>query len=80
MGNPSSATRIWSRQILNEQGVTDRCLRAWIARGKFPAPDGNLNGRNFWLLATYEKWKAAVLAGHYRQARRPNPSAQPAAA
>jgi hypothetical protein len=64
-------SRVWSREILDEQKVCDRALRAWITKGKFPTPDGNLNGRNFWLRTTYEQWKADVLAGRYRQQRRP---------
>jgi hypothetical protein len=39
--------------------------------GRFPPPDGNLNGRNFWLRATYERWRSEVLSGRYSQQRRP---------
>ena len=63
--------RLWSSLITQDNNVTDRCLRKWIATGRFPAPDGNLNGRNFWLRSTYERWKADVLAGKYSQQRRP---------
>lgn len=61
---------VWSREILDERGVTDRCLRNWISTRKFPPPDGNFNGRNFWLRSTYERWKADVLAGRYARHRR----------
>jgi hypothetical protein len=79
----STDSRVWSREILDDQKVTDRCLRNWVTNGKFPPPDGNLNGRNFWLRATYERWKADVLAGRFSQRRRPGQSLQqsePAAA
>jgi len=72
--------RIWTSDITSDNSVTDRCVRAWITRGTFPAPDGNLNGRNFWLRSTYEQWKAEVLAGRYRQHRRPIPKPAPQAA
>lgn len=74
----SDDSRVWAREILNDQKVTDRCLRAWTHNGKFPPPDGNLNGRNFWNRATYEAWKTDVLAGRYRQQRRPGFTAQAA--
>ena len=63
--------KVWSRIILEENHVVDRTLRGWITAGKFPPPDGNINGRNFWHRQTYQKWKAEVLAGKYAQERRP---------
>ena len=51
-------------------GVTDRALRKWISKGRFPQPDGNLNGRNFWLARTVRQHKADVLAGRYKLVRR----------
>ncbi len=77
--NPASPTdKIRTTQICATEGVGDRCLRQWIAKGRFPAPDGNLNGRNFWLRSTYERWKAEVLDGKFCQRRRPGVSAQAA--
>lgn len=65
--------KIFSGPIRKENGnITDRGFRKWIAAGKFPQPDGNLNGRNFWLLGTYRRWKADVLAGKFKQGRKPN--------
>jgi len=48
---------------------------------RFPPPDGNLNGRNFWKASTYQKWKADALAGKYgRQSTLPRaPSVRRAA-
>jgi hypothetical protein len=63
--------RVYARRITDDNGVTGRALRKWITDGKFPQPDGNLNGRNFWLAETYSRWKADVLAGKYSQRRRP---------
>jgi hypothetical protein len=63
--------KVWAPQICRQEGVTDRCHRNWIASGKFPPPNGNMNGRNFWLRSTYEQWKADVLAGKFCQRRRP---------
>ncbi len=72
--------RVYSSRIAAENGITDRCLRKWISEGKFPPPDGNLHGRNFWLPATYHAWQADVIAGKFRQARRPVRATSPAAA
>jgi hypothetical protein len=67
LGDP----RIYSAEITANNLVTTRCLRKWIAAGRFPAPDGNLHGRNFWLLSTYQRWQHEVLAGKFKQERRP---------
>ena len=69
--SPGAPDRIWSQEIRRAEGIGDRGFRKWIASGRFPAPDGNLNGRNFWLRSTYERWKADVMAGRYAQHRRP---------
>jgi hypothetical protein len=61
----------YTATICAEVDITDRCLRKWTVRGYFPAPDGNLNGRNFWLRSTYERWRSDVLAGRYAKHRRP---------
>jgi hypothetical protein len=63
--------RVYTADITRDNSCTDRCLRKWIATDRFPSPDGNLNGRNFWLWRTYEHWKQDVLAGKYRRDRRP---------
>jgi len=68
---PPSDDRVWSPEIRRAEGIGDRGFRKWIASGRFPLPDGNLNGRNFWLRSTYVRWKADVLAGRYAQYRRP---------
>jgi hypothetical protein len=70
---------VYSSAICSDYGVTDRALRQWIALDKFPPPDGNLHGRIFWFMRTVRAHKADVVAGRYRQARRPNPSAHKAA-
>ena len=71
--------RVWSQEIRRNENIGDRGFRNWIAVGKFPAPDGNLNGRNFWLRSTYERWKADVLAGRYSRRCRPGTPASAAA-
>lgn len=76
--NTAAPVYVWARQILDDLQITDRCLRQWIARGKFPAPDVNINGRNAWLDETYSAWKADARAGKYSQQRRPIPQAQAA--
>jgi hypothetical protein len=63
--------RVYARRITDDNGLTGRALRKWVSEGKFPRPDGDLNGRNFWLAETYARWKADVLAGRYSQHRRP---------
>lgn len=60
---------IFVHRIMADTGVTDRAIRKWIAKGTFPEPDGNLNGRNFWLRDTYRQWQTDVLAGKYTQKR-----------
>jgi len=67
-----ASKRVYSADIIADNKVTDRCLRKWVVSGRFPAPDGNLNGRNFWLASTYKRWQAEVLAGKYSQQRRPS--------
>lgn len=62
---------VYTSTITSDVGITDRCLRKWVATNKFPAPDSNLNGRLVWKLSTYSAWKADVLAGKYHQRRRP---------
>jgi hypothetical protein len=76
LNSTSINDKIRTTQICATEGVTDRCLRKWVALGRFPAPDGNLNGRNFWLSATYAAWRADVLAGKFSQRRRPGASPQ----
>ena len=61
---------IFARQILDDQKITDRGLRKWIAQERFPRPDGNLNGRNFWQPETYKRWQEDVLKGKYRRVSR----------
>jgi hypothetical protein len=57
----SAQTKVYASRILADNGVTGRCLRKWVSAGRFPKPDGNLNGRNFWLTATCRAWEADVL-------------------
>jgi hypothetical protein len=58
---------VFAKQILQEQKITDRGLRKWIAQQRFPRPDGNLNGRNFWRPEAYKQWQEDVLQGKYRR-------------
>lgn len=71
MTSTDDSELVWGTYLRRMIGVCDRALRQWIARGQFPAPDGNVNGRNFWLRSTVERWRADVTAGKYAQARRP---------
>jgi hypothetical protein len=77
--HPPPEDRVWSREIRRNEQIGERCLRQWLANGKFPPPDGNLLGRNFWLRSTYERWKADVLAGRYSRRRCVPPERQPRA-
>ena len=45
--------RVWSSDIRRAEKIGDRGFRKWISEGRFPRPDGNLFGRNFWLRATF---------------------------
>lgn len=69
--DPGGPTRIYSARIQHDEEIGDRGLRKWIATGKFPPPDGNLHGRNWWYPATYRRWQEDVAAGRFSQARRP---------
>ena len=62
---------VYMADICRDLNVTDRCVRKWVATGRFPPPDGNLNGRNFWFHSTRQRWKADVRAGKYRVERIP---------
>jgi hypothetical protein len=71
---------VFMSEIVRDNAVTDRGVRKWQANGKFPRPDGNLNGRNFWKRPTYRQWQADVLAGRYsRRSNLSRPSAHPGA-
>jgi hypothetical protein len=63
---------LYMSDICTDLNVTDRCVRNWVASGRFPAPDGNLNGRNFWFRSTRARWKADLRAGKYRVERIPS--------
>ena len=77
--SPSDGDRlVYMSDVCKDVGVTDRCVRKWIVKGHFPAPDDNLRGRNCWRLSTFRAWKTAVFAGEYSQHRRPGASAQAA--
>jgi|HubBroStandDraft_1064217.scaffolds.fasta_scaffold133582_3 hypothetical protein len=62
---------MYTAAITADLGITDRCLREWVSAGKFARPDTNIGGRNAWLSSTYKREKAAIMAGRFRQARRP---------
>jgi hypothetical protein len=87
MSEPSSPSLafedgfVYMSEITRDLKVTDRGVRKWIAGDRFPPPDGNLNGRNFWKASTYQKWKSDVLAGKYgRQSTLPRAPTAPRAA
>ncbi len=72
---------VFMYEITHDLKMTDRGVRKWITAGRFPRPDGNLNGRNFWKASTYRRWKADALAGKFDRPstlRRPQPAAAPA--
>jgi hypothetical protein len=58
---------VFMPEIMTDNCIGDRGIRKWQSSGKFPPPDGNLNGRNFWRRSTYRKWQIDVLAGRYRR-------------
>ena len=70
---------VYSTYITGDLGITDRCLRKWIALKKFAPPDTNISGRGAWLSSTYKREKTEILAGRFKQIRRP-PSASNRAA
>ncbi len=58
---------IFMSKITRDLERTDRSIRQMIAAGRFPRPDGKLNGRSYWLLSTYLMWRRDVAAGKYSQ-------------
>jgi hypothetical protein len=62
---------VYTADITRDNRITDRCLRKWIATGRFPAPDSNIGGRHVWLNSTYRRWREEMLAGAHRVDRRP---------
>jgi hypothetical protein len=59
--------RLWKADVCRIVGVTPRAITNWIASGKFPAPDGKIGYRSFWLQSTMESWEADARAGRYGQ-------------
>ena len=51
-------------------GIAPRTLRLWTKTGRFPACDGNVHGRNFWLESTVKRWQIDALKGHFAEDRR----------
>ena len=64
-----------TRFITLDRRITDRALRKQIARGAFPKPDANIDGRNYWKASTYTRWKNDALAGRFARAVRVGRSA-----
>jgi hypothetical protein len=61
-------------------GIKPRARRGWLAKGLLPPPDGNVQGRPFWLLATFQRFKSEVIAGRFASEKRlPGMSAESAA-
>ena len=48
-------------------GIAPRTLRLWTKTGRFPACDGNVHGRNFWLESTVQRWQVAALEGRFAE-------------
>ncbi len=64
---PEDVPLVFMPEITTDNGVGDRGVRKWVKTGKFPEPDGNLNGRNFWKRSTYKRWQQDVFDGKYRR-------------
>ena len=60
---------LWSSDIQRDNRISERCFRNWVVAGRFPKPDGNIAGRNFWRRATYAQWQSELLAGKFSQNR-----------
>jgi hypothetical protein len=74
---PDSSTTVADDGIVFISGVcafvdrTDRTVETWIRSGKFPAADGDINSRRFWLRSTLQRWKVSALNGSFRRTREP---------
>lgn len=50
--------------------IAPRTVRLWVKEGRFPKPDGNVSGRNFWLESTLLRWQTAAIDGRFSADRR----------
>jgi hypothetical protein len=75
-----SGQLVYMGRICADNGVSDRSVRTWIARGLFPAPDTNLHGRNCWRLETYRQSQRDLMAGKFSKQRGSIPTREPSAA
>jgi predicted DNA-binding transcriptional regulator AlpA len=60
--NGTAGRLVYTSHILSQLGISDRSLRRRIKDGRFPRPDGNVHGRNFWLMSSYTRWVAEAKA------------------
>jgi hypothetical protein len=65
---------VYGGDVDRDLRITDRGRRKMVARGVLPPPDGYFGGRAFWRAATYERFKADLLAGKLGKPRRPGAS------
>lgn len=51
-------------------GIAPRTVRLWVRERRFPEPDGNVGGRNFWLESSLLQWQAEAIGGRFSTERR----------
>lgn len=52
--------------------IAPRTRRSYVAKGILPPPDTNIQGRDMWLVSTYQEFKRRLLAGHFAMNRTSN--------
>jgi hypothetical protein len=70
---------VFGAMIDAELKISTRTRRDWIAKGILPPPDGDLMGRAFWRLETYQRFKSDVMANRFSRERLPRLRAASAA-
>jgi hypothetical protein len=60
---------VWSSDIRQAFNISTRTFRNWRSAQIVPDPDGNVLGRDFWLPATFEKFKEDIVASRHSKPR-----------
>lgn len=54
--DPARIQLLGSRSLCQAMDISDRCLRRWIAAGKFPRADVRIGSTLRWRASTVKRW------------------------